>query len=50
MLAGLGVKAESTTYRVGRPLKFDPQTEKVTVHRGLSPLHTAEKTARAADP
>ena len=28
MLAGLGVKAESTTYRVGRPLKFDATAEK----------------------
>ena len=28
MLAEQGVKLESTTYRLGRLLKFDPQTEK----------------------
>jgi len=28
MLLGLGVKLESTTFRLGRPLKLDPQTEK----------------------
>jgi predicted dehydrogenase len=28
MLAGLGIKPESATCRLGRPLKFDPQKEK----------------------
>jgi predicted dehydrogenase len=28
LLVGLGVKLESATYRLGRPLKFDPQKEK----------------------
>ena len=42
MLAGLGVKAESTTYRVGRPPNFNPQTEKFIADPEADKLLTRE--------